>query len=269
VSALLRYDFLPYAAAAGVFASVACGIVGTLVVSRRMSSIAGGIAHASFGGVGLGFLLGIRPALGALIFGIVAGVGIGVIARRTRQSEDTVVGIIWAVGMSIGILCLGLAQGYAPDLFSYLFGNILTVAPADLVAVGVLDAVVLAALIFFRKELLGLCFDEEFTRVRGVHATALYLGMLVLIACTVVVLIKIVGIILVIALLTIPPATARRYVSTLGSMMALAAVLCAAETLAGLAISYYWDIPSGAAIILLAAAVFVVSETMHRRAKSA
>ena len=203
----LQYEFMRNALIAGLLASVACGIVGVYVVVKRIVFISGGIAHASFGGIGLGYFLGINPVLGALVFAVASALGMGAVIKRTKLPEDTAIGILWAMGMALGIIFIGLTPGYAPDLFSYLFGNILTVPFSDLILMLVLDAVIVSMAIALHKEFLALSFDEEFGTVVGVPVEALYLLLLCMIALTVVVLIRVVGSILVIALLTIPAAT--------------------------------------------------------------
>ena len=197
----LQYEFMRNALIAGLLAAVACGIVGVYVVVKRVVFISGGIAHASFGGIGLAYFLGINPVLGALLFTLASALSMGLITKRTRLPADTVIGILWAMGMAMGIIFIGLAPGYAPDLFSYLFGSILTVPTFDLLLMLLLDAIIIAVVLSLYKELLALSFDEEFGEVVGVRTERLYLLLLVMIALTVVVLIRVVGIILVIALL--------------------------------------------------------------------
>ncbi|GAG65606.1 unnamed protein product, partial [marine sediment metagenome] len=201
---VLQYEFMRNALLAGLLAAIACGIIGTYVIVKRMVFISGGIAHASFGGIGLGYLLGINPVLGALFFATASALGMGLVTRRTKLPEDTAIGILWAMGMALGVIFIGLAPGYAPDLFSYLFGNILTVPLSDLVMMLILDVIIISVVFLLYKEFLALSFDEEFSTVVGMPTERLYLILLGLIALTVVVLIRVVGIILVIALLTIP-----------------------------------------------------------------
>jgi len=218
---LLQYEFIRNAIMAGILASISCGIIGVYVVVKRIVFISGGIAHASFGGIGLGYYLGINPILGVLPFSIASALSMGWVSKRSRLPEDTAIGILWAMGMSIGIILVSLTPGYAPDLMTYLFGNILTVPFSDIVLMLVLDAIIILVVYSFYKEFLALCFDEEFATVRGVHAERLYLILLCLIALTIVVLIRVVGIILVIALLTIPAAMSRQFTSNLKKMMLL------------------------------------------------
>jgi zinc transport system permease protein len=251
---ILAYDFFRNAVIAGMIASVACGIIGSYVVVKRLVSMSGGLAHAAFGGIGLGYLFGFDPVAGAFGFTTVIAIAIGLIREKMDQHIDTLVGAVWAGGMAAGILFIALAPGYAPDLFGFLFGNILLIPTGDLVLMAVLALVicVLVALLF--PQLQAVTFDEEYARVMNLPVTALFLLLMLLIALTVVVLIRVVGIILVIALLTLPAAIAREYTHALFSMMLFATALAAVFTLGGLYLSYYLDVPSGATIILLAVA---------------
>ena len=245
-----QYEFMRNALYAGLLASVACGVIGVYVVVNRIVFISGGIAHASFGGIGLGFLAGFSPILGALAFALGSALGIGVITRRTNLPEDTVIGVLWAMGMALGVIFVGLAPGYAPDLLSYLFGNILTVPYSDLILMIVLDAIIVALVVAFYKEFLALSFDREFGTVAGIPVERLYLLLLCLIALTVVLLIRVVGIILVIALLTIPATAARQFTHDLRKMMLLSVMFGAVFCFGGLWLSYEFDLASGATIIL-------------------
>lgn len=252
---VLQFDFMQNALIAGLLASIACGIVGTYVVTKRVVFISGGISHASFGGIGLGYLAGFSPVFGAMIFALASALGIGVITQKTKLSEDALIGILWAMGMALGTIFIGLAPGYAPDLFSYLFGNILTVAFSDIILMIVLDAVIVVVVLVLFKEFFSISFDEEFSTIVGIPARALHLLLLCLIALTIVVLIRVVGIILVIALLTIPATLARQFTYDLKKMMALATIFGIVFTYAGLWLSYVLDVASGATIILLSGVV--------------
>ena len=255
---LLQYEFIRNAIMAGILASISCGIIGVYVVVKRIVFISGGIAHASFGGIGLGYYLGINPILGVLPFSIASALSMGLVSKRSRLPEDTAIGILWAMGMSIGIILVSLTPGYAPDLMTYLFGNILTVPFSDIVLMLVLDAIIILVVYSFYKEFLALCFDEEFATVRGVHAERLYLVLLCLIALTIVVLIRVVGIILVIALLTIPAAMSRQFTSNLKKMMLLSIMFGAVFSSGGIWLSYLFDVPSGATIVLVMSVVYLL-----------
>lgn len=255
---LLQYEFMRNALIAGFLAAIACGIVGVYVVSKKIVFISGGIAHASFGGIGLGYLIGINPVIGATIFTLLSAIGIGLASKKTNLPEDTAIGLIWTIGMALGILFIGLSPGYAPDLFSYLFGSILTVPFYDLIIMLVLDLLILFLVILFYKEFLAITFDEDYSTVIGIPVEALYLILLCLVALTVIVLIRVVGIILVIALLTIPAAIARQFTYNLKSMMLVSIIFGVFFTLGGLWLSYLLDLPSGATIILLGGIVFFI-----------
>ncbi len=261
----LSYPFFQRALAAGILAAVACGIMGTFVVVRRIASISGGLSHAAFGGVGLGYLLGFEPMLGALGFGVLSALGIGAAELKLRQGLDTLIAMVWAVGMALGILFVSLAPGQAPDLLGYLFGNILLVSPGYVALVALLDLVIVGTVLLLFRRLRAVTFDEEFAWVVGVPVGALFLLLLTLVALTVVVLIRVVGVILVIALLTIPAAVARHWTDRLSRMMVLAVLTGAVSIAAGLFLTFGLssefgiDLPTGPSIILLAAAVYGVS----------
>lgn len=243
---------------AGLMASIACGIVGSYVVVKRIVFISGGISHAAFGGIGLGYFLKFDPIIGAILFCIISALGIGVIGRKIRR-EDAVIGIIWASGMALGIIFISMSEGYAPDLFSYLFGSILTVPKSDIFLMLSLDFLIILTVVLLYKGLLAVSFDEEYARAVGYPVNAIYLILLCLVALTVVILIRVVGIILVVALLTIPAATAGLFVKNLKNMMMLSVLFGIIFTGGGLWISYVLDIPSGATIILVSGVAFSIS----------
>jgi zinc transport system permease protein len=253
---LLQYSFIQNALAAAILASIACGIIGVYVVVKKIVFISGGIAHASFGGVGLGYFLGINPMLGVLPFSLISALVMGVVSKKSKIPEDSAIGILWSLGMALGIIFVYLTPGYAPDLMTYLFGNILTVPRSDLYLMLVLDLVILGAVYLLYKEFLALSFDEEFTTVQGLPTEKLYLFLLCIIALTIVVLIKVVGIILVIALLTIPASLSRKFTHNLKHMMLISIVFGTVISVAGIGLSYLLDVPSGATIILVLSLVY-------------
>ncbi len=265
---LLQYDFIRNALISTVLVSIACGIVGTYVVTKRLVFISGGISHAAFGGIGLGYLLGINPVLMAIPYSILSALGIGVMSQRTNVSEDTAIGILWTVGMALGIIFINLSPGYAPDLFSYLFGNILTVPNFDLLLMVLLDCVIVGAVALLHREFAALSFDEEFAQVSGVPTRFLYLLLLCLVALSVIVMIRVVGIILVIALLTIPVAICRQFTERLMTLMLLSILTGIIITLFGLWLSYVLDLSSGATIILALGAAFLLVSLFKRTKKS-
>jgi zinc transport system permease protein len=262
---LTRFTFLKYALVAGVLGSVACGIVGTYITSRRIVSIAGAIAHSTLGGMGAAVFVrrtwgieALTPLHGAAVAALMAAVVIGLLTIYGKQREDTVLSAVWAIGMAVGILFISRTQGYATDLMSYLFGNILMVRKVDLWVIGGLDVVVVCVGLLFYNKLQALCFDEEYARLRGVHTGFFFLLLLCLAALTIVVLIQVVGIVMVIALLALPAATAGHLTRRLWQMMALAVVLCSVYTTGGLALSYAPDLPAGATIIVLAGTTYLL-----------
>ncbi len=258
----LQYEFMRNALIATVLVGVACGIVGTFVVAKRIVFISGGIAHAAFGGVGLGYLVGVNPILTAIPFSLMAAIGIGTMKRRMKISEDSAIGILWSLGMALGILFVSLSPGYAPDLFSYLFGSLLTVPVSDIVLMLTLDAVIIALVTLFFKELVASSFDEEFSEILGVPTRILYLLLLCIVALSIIVLIRVAGIILVIALLTIPAVIARQFTTRMNRMMVIATVVAVLMTILGLWLSYLFDIASGAVIVLVLAAAFFLSTVL-------
>lgn len=265
----LSLPFFQRVLAAGLLASIACGVIGTYVVAKRITGITGGLAHAAFGGVGLGYLLGFNPMLGAGGFGLVSAIVIGLAYRRMRSSLDTLISTVWAVGMALGILFVSLAPGYAPDLTSYLFGSLLFV-PWDYVwLVAALDVVIVGTVAALYKEFRAVVFDEEFAEVLGVPVEPLFLLLLGLTALAVVTLIRVVGVILAIALLTVPAAIARQWSDSLARMMVIAVTISASATAAGLFGSYWlsasMDVsaPPGPLTILVATALYGLSSLIR------
>lgn len=263
-TALLQFDFLQKALLGGLLASIGCGIVGSYVVVKRIGFMAGGISHAVLGGMGAALFFGFSPLGGALAAALLAAVLIGWISLRWKEREDTLIGALWAVGMAIGIIFISKTPGYSVNLMSYLFGNILMVPQQDIWLMALLDLLVLALVGLFYRQFLAVSFDEEFARLRGVPVTGFYLLLLCMVAVTVVLLIQVVGLILVIALLTLPAAIAAQYLNSLGRMMLAASVLGALFTTAGLIISYVADLPSGATIILVAGLAYMISTLFNQ-----
>jgi len=255
----LQFGFMRHALMAGVLVSVACGIVGTYVVVNRIVFISGGIAHAAYGGIGLGYFFGFNPVLGAIAFSLVAALAMGTVQRKTRQRADTVIGVMWAVGMAIGIILVDLTEGYKAGLMSYLFGSILAVPAQDLIIMLALDILIITLVASFYKELLAISFDNVFATVRSVSVDAIYLLLLVMIALTVVMIMRVVGLILVIALMTIPAAISGQWVKDLPKIMVLACILGVLFTTAGLWLSYFLNLTSGATIILVSGGAYLLS----------
>ena len=252
----LQYEFMRNALAAGLLASVICGVMGTLVVVNRIVFLSGGIAHAAYGGIGLSFFLGWPYMVGTLGFSLAAAMVMAAVSLKARHRADTIIGVIWALGMACGIILLDLTPGYNVDLMSYLFGSILTVPVSDLWIMLIVGALIAGFVIYFYKDLLAISYDEEFARIRGVPIRGLYFGLIGMLAVTIVMIIQVVGLILVIALLTIPPFITEKYAKTLFQMMVGSSLLGAVFTTSGLWLSYAFDLTSGATIILVAGITF-------------
>jgi zinc transport system permease protein len=265
LEAIAAHTFMRNALLTGVLASVACGIMGSFVVVKRISYIAGGIAHCVLGGIGAALYLErahgwdmLDPIHGALVAALAAAVVIGLVSLKAKQRVDTVIGAVWAIGMASGILFLSKTPGYGEDLMSYLFGNILMVTGGELWLMAALDAVVVAAALLFFKQLQSVCFDEEFSQVRGLNVSLHFVFLLILTALTIVLLVTVVGIVMVIALLTIPAAVAGHFTYRLSHMMVASILVSIVFTTGGLAVSYGPNLPAGATIIVLAGAVYLL-----------
>lgn len=255
----LEFEFMRNALAAGLLVSVACGVIGTLVVLNRIVFLSAGIAHAAYGGIGLGYLLRIDPFLSAIGFSLAAALGMGAVQRWARERTDTIIGVMWAIGMALGIVFIDRAEGYKADLMTYLFGSILAVPRSDLLIMLILNVIIVGLTVALHKELLAISFDETFAAVRNVAVNRIYLLLVCMIALSVVMMMRVVGLILVIALLTIPAAISGLFVKDMKTMMVTASLLGALFTTAGLACSYAWDLTSGATIILVAGVFYFLS----------
>lgn len=266
-----NYDFLRYALIMGVFASFAFGVSGSFVVVRRISFIAGSISHAVLGGIGAALYLEraqgiswLSPMMGATVSALMAAGIISWIRFNQAEREDSVIGAVWAAGMSLGLIFISLTPGYI-DPMSYLFGNILFIGNRDLVLVLLLDGVLLAGTIFGYRRLEAVCFDEEFARLRGINTRIYYTLLLCLIALSVVLLVSVVGIVLVIALLTIPASMAARHTRTLGPMIALASIFSLVFIVMGTGVSFELDWPTGPTIILVTVAGYFLESLVRRK----
>ena len=253
---LFSYDFFQKAFLAAVFASISCGIIGAYIVSRRIVFISGGITHASFGGIGLAFFLGFNPLLGAVLFAVLSALGIQFFTKVAEIREDSSIAIWWSLGMALGIIFVFLTPGYTPNLMSYLFGNILTVTTSELWWMFMLNLVIVFFFVVFLRKILYIAFDEEFARTAGLPVALFNYLIIVLIALTVVLNIRVVGIILILSLLTIPQATANLYTNDFKRLLVYSSLFAFVGTIAGLFISYFLNIPSGAAIIFTLVIIF-------------
>lgn len=256
---IFQYGFMQKAFLAALLVSVACGIVGTYVVIKRIVSMSGAISHAAFGGIGLGYFLGMNPVLAAIPFSIASAMCMGSIHQRVKISEDTAIGILWSVGMALGIIFVNLTPGYVPDLFSYLFGSILTVSTSDLLIMLILDLIIISTVYLFRREFLAISFDQEFAEVVGMQSELIYLLLLGLVALSVVVLIKVVGVILVIALLALPAAISKEFTGNIRNLMILSIIAGMVFTSLGLILSYLFNLASGATIVLVLFMGFIIA----------
>lgn len=255
---LFAYDFFQRAFLAAIFASISCGIIGSYIVSRRIVFISGGITHASFGGIGLAFFLGFNPLLGAVLFAVLSALGIQFFTKVAEVREDSSIAMWWSLGMALGIIFIFLTPGYTPNLMSYLFGNILTVSKEELWWMLILNIVILFVFIRYFRPILYIAFDEEFARTAGLPVQRFNYLTITLIALTVVLNIRVVGIILILSLLTIPQAAANLFTKDFKYLLILSSIFAFIGSISGLFISYFLDIPSGAAIIFTLIILFVL-----------
>lgn len=265
IKAVLEYSFLQNAVYSALLASIVCGIMGTIIIEKKLVMMSGGIAHTSFGGVGLGYYLNIEPIFGALLFSVVSSVIIVSIRRKTEVQSDVLVGIMWAMGMSIGILFISFMPGYPPDISSYLFGDILTVTRIDIYLMLILVIVVVLSITSLFNQWKIYLFDQEFSYIKGLNTTFYEYFLFILIALTTIVLIRVTGIILVIALLTAPPAIAKLFSYNFKKIMILSIIFGIIFSLMGLWLSYLFNIPSGATIILLIGSVYFLLTFVKKR----
>lgn len=255
---ILGYQFIRNAIASAVLASILCSVIGTVIVEKKLVSMSGGIAHTSYGGIGLGFLLGIEPLIGGIGFALAAAFGISAIRRRTTTGADTLVGMFWAVGMGLGVVFIAFTPGYPPDMSTYLFGDILTVSTGFVKIMFAWTFLVLCVFTALFQYMKAYMFDEEYARIMGIKTRMLEYLLYAMIAMSIVFLIKVVGIVLAIALLTIPPATAKIFSYNLVHIMWGAVLLGCITSIGGMWISFVYNIPSGATIILLAILVYAM-----------
>jgi zinc transport system permease protein len=259
------FPFIRNALFAGLLSSVLFGVLGAMVTVRRIASLAGAISHAVLGGIGMALYLSsakiipsFPPIAGALIFAVISALIIGAVSLKARQREDTVINAIWAIGMSVGVLFMAKTAGYT-DPSSYLFGNILLIGGRDLLLMAILDLLVLFLAWRFYPQLTACAFDEEFARVRGVPTQRIFLGLLIVTAAAIVLLQTFVGIVMVIAMLTLPAGTAGYFARSLGGMMLISCVFSALFSAGGLVLGWSFDLPVGAMVVILAGVVFLAA----------
>jgi len=255
---LLSYSFFQHALIAALLVSIATGIIGTLIVVNRMVFLAGGIAHASYGGIGIALFFGLPIFLGTSAFSIAVAIIIALLTLKHKEHIDTYIGLIWAVGMAIGIVFIDKTEGYNSDLMSYLFGSILAVSKEDLFYMIAVVIMIISLVSLFYRKILAVSYDIEYAGLLGINTKFFYTLILILSSLTIVISIKVVGLILVIALLTIPTYIAQKLSSSLSRMMLLSATFSTLFSITGLILSYYLDITSGASIILVCAITFIL-----------
>jgi len=246
---IFQYEFIVKGLLGAIFASITAGLAGTYIVSRKMVFLSGGITHASFGGIGIGYFAGMNPVICAAVFGIMSALGVEYLSVRQKIREDSAIGILWAFGMATGIIFIYLTPGYSPNLMSYLFGSILTVTNADIIALGTMSVILILYFSIFYRTILYISFDEVFARTYSSYVDIFKYVTTSLIALTIVLNIRMAGVVLVLSLLTIPPNIAMIFTKVYYKIVLWSVVAGFAGTAAGYTISYFAGIPVGATII--------------------
>ena len=259
-SNIFQYEFIIKGLLGAVFASITAGLAGTYVVSKRMVFLSGGITHASFGGIGIGYFIGINPVIGAAVFGILSALGVEYLSVKQKIREDSAIGILWAFGMAIGIIFIYLTPGYTPNLMSYLFGSILTVSNADIIALGIMSVILILYFGIFYRAILYISFDEIFARTYSSYVDVFKYITTSLIALTIVLNIRMAGVVLVISLLTIPPNIAMLFTRVYFKIVIWSVLAGFIGTATGYAISYFAGIPVGATIIFTLVIIWVITK---------
>ncbi len=263
IAELLQYKFILNSLLAGILTSISCGIIGTYIVTRRMVFLSGGITHSSFGGIGIGYYFGFNPIISAAIFGVLSALGVEYISKRSDIREDSVIGILWSFGMAIGIMFVFLTPGYVPNLMSYLFGSILTVSTLDIILMLGLSIVLILVFTLFYRVILFISYDQEFAKTHNIAVSFINYVLIGLVALTIVLNIKVVGIILVISLLTIPQSTANLFTENFKNIIIVSIVIGLIGAFLGLLISFKINIPSGAAIIFSLVVIFLLAKSFQ------
>jgi zinc transport system permease protein len=255
----LSFQFFQNALLIAVLASIASGIIGTFIVVKRMSLISGSIAHAAFGGLGISYFLNVNPLFGGVLFSLISAVSIALFRKNAKNRIDTLLSFLWATGMAIGLVFIFMTPGYATDLFTYLFGNILLVSRFDIYIIILLDIVILSIVYLMYNSFLAVTFDEEYAETRNMPVTLVNMILFALIALTIIATIRVVGIVLMIAILTIPAATAQLFHKTVKKIMITSSLITLSASISGLFISYYLNFATGPIIVLIISAVFSIS----------
>lgn len=257
---LLHYTFFQHALLGSLFASIACGFIGTYIVTRRLVFISGGITHASFGGIGIGLYTGISPILSAAVFSVLSAFGVEWLSKRSDMREDSAIAVFWTFGMAIGIIFSFLAPGFTPDLSSFLFGNILTITRGDILLLGILSLMLALFFALFLRPIVAIAFDPEFARSQKLPVTFFEYALMVFIALTIVACLRMVGIVLAISLLTLPQMTANLFTFKFKYIIWLSIAIGYISCLGGLFISYKYQIPSGASIIFVSILFYIIAK---------
>lgn len=265
---ILRYEYLANALLAAIFAGITCGIVGTYIVSRRMVFLCGGITHASFGGLGIALYMGINPIVGALVFAIFSAIGVEWASDKGRMREDSAIGIIWSIGMAIGALFMSLTPGYTSgDLASYMFGSIITVTEQDITMLGILTTLCIIGAILLSRQIMYVAFDRTFSSSQGIATRLISYVMSVIVAITIVMAIRIMGIVLLLSLFTIPVVTANSLSKSYTTITLWASIIGVAGAVLGLIMSYNWEVPPGVSIIFTLTIALIGAKLLSLRSK--
>lgn len=262
---ILEYGFIRNALYFTLLSSISCGIVGTLITVNRMSSFTGSIAHASFGGLGLAYLLGIDPMIGATVFALGSGLGIGFLSGGRKMASNTAMAALWATGMASGLIFIKLSGAYSADLMSWLFGSLMSVSQGDIILTGALGVITVLSVSLLYREFMGISYDLEFTKLQGINTELIRALFLVMSSLTVIVLMKVAGLIMVIALISLPATIAGYFSRSLRQMMFIASLLSAVFSLTGIALSWWLDLPSGPVVILTAALTYFTVAGLRRK----
>ena len=265
---IFEYQYLANALLAAIFAGITCGIVGTYVVARRMVFLCGGITHASFGGLGIALYAGVNPIGGALIFATLSAMGIEWASDKGKIREDSAIGIIWSIGMAIGALFMSLTPGYTSgDLAGYMFGSIVTVTSQDITALGIFTLLCVIGTILWWRPIMYLAFDRDFTASQGIASRAASYILTVIVAITIVLAIRIMGIVLLLSLFTIPAVTANILSKSYAKITLLSAAIAVCGAVGGLVASYNWEIPPGTCIIFILTVALIAAKLLSLRSK--
>jgi zinc transport system permease protein len=257
---ILQYTFFQHALLGSLLASIVCGLVGTYIVTRRLVFISGGLTHASFGGIGLGLYAGISPILSAAIFSVLSAFGVEWLSKRKEMREDSAIAVFWTFGMAVGIIFTFLSPGFAPDLSAYLFGNILTITAGDIALLTGLALVLILFFAVYLRPIIYIAFDREFARSQGMPVQFMEYLMMMFIALAIVACLRMVGIVLVISLLTIPQMTANLFTHRFGHIIWISVGIGYLSCLGGLLFAYYLNVPSGAAIIFFSILIYALCQ---------